>query len=278
MANKEIYVNLKRFDIPKELGGVNSLADIGSWAETIIKNVDGSLKNYGEENRFTFFFPELHLIAAAEAREDNSVVQIGCQGVHREDVEAGKNFGAFSTQRTAKAMKAAGVSTTMIGHCEERNDKKNLLRLAGLEDYSAVHQVLREEVLTAQKAGLYVLFCVGETMEEQEHWQEVLKQQLTEGLKGADLQKVTIAYEPVWAIGPGKTPPDRAYIEKISEYIKEITGGLPVVYGGGLKKDNAKMLSSIESIDGGLIALTRFQGDIGFYPEEYLEIVSEYLV
>lgn len=278
MAKKEIYVNLKRFDIPKELGGVNSLAKMENWAKTIVSTVGEPLKAYGKETRFTIFFPELHIISAAAAKGENSVVEIGCQGVYREDVEEGKNFGAFSTQRTAKAMKAAGVSTTMIGHCEERNDKKNLLRLAGVEDFRAIHQVLREEVITAQKAGLYVLFCVGETMEEQERWQDVLRMQLTEGLKGADLEKVTIAYEPVWAIGPGKTPPDRAYIEKISEYIKDITGGLPVVYGGGLKKDNAKMLSSIESIDGGLIALTRFQGDIGFYPDEYLEIVSEYLV
>lgn len=277
MAKKEIYVNLKRFDIPKELGGVNSISKVENWAKTIISNVDELLEEYGKEARFTFLFPELHIISAVAAKSEKSVVEIGCQGVHREDVEEGKNFGAFSTQRTAKAMQAAGVSTTMIGHCEERNDKKNLLRLAGVEDFAVIHQVLREEVLTAQKAGLHVLFCVGETMEEQGRWQEVLRMQLTEGLQGADLEKVTIAYEPVWAIGPGKTPPGQEYIRMISEYIKEVMGDIPVVYGGGLKKDNAKMLSSIESIDGGLIALTRFQGDIGFYPEEYLEIVGEYL-
>ena len=50
-----------------------------------------------------------------------------------------------------------------------------------------------------------------------------------------------------------------------------------IVYGGGLKKDNAEMLSSIEEIDGGLIALTRFSGEIGFYPSEYLEIIQTYL-
>ena len=52
---------------------------------------------------------------------------------------------------------------------------------------------------------------------------------------------------------------------------------MPVVYGGGLKKDNAAMLASIPEIDGGLIALTRFQGEIGFYPEEYLEIIRIYM-
>ena len=110
-----------------------------------------------------------------------------------------------------------------------------------------------------------------------EQWQEVLKSQLETGLKDVDKEKVVIAYEPIWAIGPGKTPPDEAYITKIGSYIKEMTGGMDVVYGGGLKTDNARMLASVPVMDGGLIALTRFRGKIGFYPEEYLEIVRTYL-
>ena len=55
------------------------------------------------------------------------------------------------------------------------------------------------------------------------------------------------------------------------------SGGMDVIYGGGLKKDNAAMLASIPEIDGGLIALTRFTGEIGFYPDEYLEIIRAYL-
>lgn len=88
---------------------------------------------------------------------------------------------------------------------------------------------------------------------------------------------MAIAYEPIWSIGPGKTPADTPYIEKIARFVKQRTGGLPVVYGGGLKAHNAAMLASIEEIDGGLIALTRFSGEIGFYPEEYLEIIRLYL-
>ena len=75
----------------------------------------------------------------------------------------------------------------------------------------------------------------------------------------------------------GKTPADKDYITKIARFVKERTGGMDVVYGGGLKADNAAMLASIDEIDGGLIALTRFQGEIGFYPEEYLEIIRLYL-
>ena len=112
---------------------------------------------------------------------------------------------------------------------------------------------------------------------EQENWQQVLGEQLSIGLEGVDTSKVVIGYEPVWSIGPGKTPAGKDYITMIARFVKERTGGLDVVYGGGLKVDNAEMLASIPEIHGGLIALTRFQGEIGFYPEEYLEIIKTYL-
>ena len=122
-----------------------------------------------------------------------------------------------------------------------------------------------------------MLYCIGEKSEEQDRWQEVLGEQLSTGLNGVDTSRVVVAYEPIWSIGPGKTPAGKDYITKIARFVKEHTGGLDVVYGGGLKVDNAEMLASIPEIDGGLIALTRFQGEIGFYPEEYLEIIKTYL-
>ena len=64
---------------------------------------------------------------------------------------------------------------------------------------------------------------------------------------------------------------------EIAKFVKEKTNGMDIVYGGGLKQDNAEMLASIDEIDGGLIALTRFQGEIGYYPEEYLEIIRLYM-
>ena len=275
---KHIFLNLKRFDIPKADGGVNSIAPIHEWGSYIVANTQEALKKYAEDDvEFAMYFPEAHLIPAVSALCENSPVQIGCQSVYRDDVAVGGNFGAFTANRIAKAVKNIGCTTTIIGHCEERRDKAGILAEAGVIDTKAVNRLMNQEIKQAVSAGLSVLYCIGESSEEQPHWQEVLKEQLEIGLADVDTSKVTIAYEPIWAIGPGKIPPDAEYITKIGACIKEVTGGLDVVYGGGLKVDNAKMLASIPVIDGGLIALTRFQGEIGFYPEEYLEIIRTYM-
>lgn len=275
---KHIYLNLKRFDIPKEYGGVNTIADMKNWGGYIVSNTQEQLKQYdGEDVEFAMYFPEAHIISATETLCQNSPVKVGCQSVFRDDAAPGGNFGAFTSNRTGHAMKAAGCETTIIGHCEERRDKAGILLEAGVTDTAAVNRLLNQEIKAAIKAGLSVLYCIGESSQEQTRWQEVLKEQLDTGLEGVDRARVTIAYEPVWAIGPGKTPPDGAYITRIGTYVKEVTGGMDVVYGGGLKVDNAKMLASIPVMDGGLIALTRFQGEIGFYPDEYLEIIRTYM-
>ena len=275
---KHIFLNLKRFDIPKEYGGVNSIAPVADWGAYIVENTQEALKKYaGDDVEFAMYFPEAHVLGAAGALCADSPVQVGCQSVYRDDTAVGGNFGAFTANRTANSMKAAGCTTTIIGHCEERRDKAGVLAEARVTDTAAVNRLLNKEIKAAVAAGLSVLYCIGESAEEQERWQEVLKEQLDTGLAGVDKSKVTIAYEPVWAIGPGKIPPDAAYITKIGTFVKEATGGMDVVYGGGLKVDNAEMLASIPVMDGGLIALTRFSGDIGFYPEEYLEIIRTYM-
>lgn len=275
---KHIYLNLKRFDVPAELGGVNRIADMKEWGKYIVENTQEELKKYSpEEVEFAMFFPEIHLFSACQAKTENSPVQIGCQGVFRDDVAPGKNFGAFTTGRPAAAMKAAGCETVIIGHCEERNNLAGILAEAGVVNTKAVNTILNKEIKSAVDRGMKVLYCIGEKSEELEQWQEVLGEQLELGLEDVDKSMVTIAYEPVWSIGPGKTPAGKEYITKIARFVKEKTDGMDIVYGGGLKQDNAAMLASIPEIDGGLIALTRFQGEIGYYPEEYLEIISLYM-
>lgn len=275
---KHIYLNLKRFDVPAELGGVNRIADMKDWGKYIVENTQEELKKYSPEDvEFAMFFPEIHLFSACQAKTENSPVQIGCQGVFRDDVAPGKNFGAFTTGRPAAAMKAAGCETVIIGHCEERNNLAGILAEAGVVNTKAINTILNKEIKSAVDRGMKVLYCIGEKSEELEQWQEVLGEQLELGLKDVDKSMVTIAYEPVWSIGSGKTPAGKEYITKISKFVKEKTEGMDIVYGGGLKQDNAAMLASIPEIDGGLIALTRFQGEIGYYPEEYLEIISLYM-
>ena len=250
---KYIFVNLKRFDVPKAAGGVNSLAPMKDWAKTIIDGCKDVRKFDGVQT--TFFFPEAHILSAV----NSGGLAIGCQGVHTEDFNP--NFGAFTTYRPAVAMRELGCEWAIIGHCEERKTKSN--------------EELNLAVKCAINAGLKVLYCIGEKTEEQPQIREVLETQIKIGLDGVDTSDICIAYEPVWAIGPGKTPPDRDYIVMASELIKSIID-VPVIYGGGLKEENAAMLASVPSVDGGLIALTRFSGDIGFYPDEFLKIAEEY--
>lgn len=262
---KNIYLNLKRFDVPRADGGVNDLAYGNDYADAIVKKLE-SLDGVD----FTVFFQEAYIIEACKM--DNKV-NIGCQSVFYDDVEENKNFGAFTTFRTAKSMKALGVNSVLIGHCEERNYLNRLNREFGGK--GDINTILNEEVKRACAQNMHVLYCIGEKAEEQDNKYEVLRHQLEVGLKDVDLSLVSIAYEPVWAIGPGKTPPGEDYIRDIAIHIKSIVD-CKVVYGGGLKKENAKMIASIEELDGGLVALTRFGKDFGFYLNDFEEIVETY--
>jgi triosephosphate isomerase len=262
---KKIYLNLKRFDVPKSLGGVNHLGVGSLWVEKII----GQWENFLDFD-YTIFFPEAYL---QEAGKYAKKVKIGCQAVHFQDIEKGVNFGAFTSFRTAKSMQALGVKATVIGHCEERSGKQYLIDLGGGK--GDVNLVLNQEVKLAINANLEVLYCVGEKAEEQDKRYEVLKKQIEIGLKDVDFKKITIAYEPLWAIGVGKTPPSREYLIDIFRYLKSIVS-CPIVYGGGLKEENAASFGSIPEIDGGLIALTRFGQDFGLYPEDLRKIVEKF--
>jgi triosephosphate isomerase (TIM) len=233
-------------------------------------------------------------------------IEIGCQGVFREDIKKGGNFGAFTTNFPATAAKNLGCTWAMIGHSEERADKMGLLQklknnikensTSRMKVREVVDNTINKEVLCALKAGLNVLVCVGESAEEKgsgefserkPRIQEVLQGQIIRNLKNIknelENKQLIIGYEPIWAIGPGKTPPGKAYISFVSEFIKktvkdEFDFEPPVVYGGGLKVENAGMLAQISTIDGGLVALTKFTGEIGFSVKGLSGIIQRYLV
>lgn len=279
--SRYIFVNLKRFDISTAHAGVNRLAPIHQWASTIVSSVQLGLSrmdNLPKDMVFPIFFPEAHLIAASQARDGQAThaVDVGCQSVHTHDTCQGGNFGAFTTSLTANAAVELGCSWTLIGHSEQRAKLAAMYQPAGCDGTHAIHRILNQQVKQALKAGLKVLFCIGEKAEEVGNTEAVLSEQLEEGLLDVDPADIVLAYEPIWAIGPGKTPPTAQKIKEIAVLVKQLYQA-PLVYGGGLKKENAASIGRIEDLDGGLIALTRFSGEIGFYPDEYLEIVRTYL-
>ncbi len=263
---KKVYLNLKRFDVLPIYGGINHIGEKEDYARRIVSGIE----DMGFSLPITIFFQESNLLSALASKKN---VTIGCQGVHDEDVNPGGNFGAFTTFRTAKAMKGIGVEATIIGHCEERNYLRRLQ--ADFGGKGNINAILNQEIRRAKEAGLKVLYCIGERAEERERKYDVLKEQIESGLAGVDLADIAIAYEPVWAIGPGKTPPGKEEIQDIARYVKSLVN-VDVIYGGGLKKENAAMLASIPEVDGGLIALTRFGKDFGFALEDFEEIVKLY--
>ena len=138
---KHIFLNLKRFDISPEKGGVNRLAPMKDWGRTIVSGTQDALTAYDPaEVEFVMYMPEAHLLGAAAAKTENSPVQLGCQGVYRADTAVGGNFGAFTTNRPANAAAQMGCASTLIGHCEERNDKMGILAEAGVTGGGAGRQ------------------------------------------------------------------------------------------------------------------------------------------
>ncbi len=307
---KEIFVNLKRFDVTKSLGGICLEDNPQKWIEGVIEDsIEAGLGKL-DKLRVIYLLPEALIIPAInklnsyECKESEGI-SIGSQGVFRQDVEKGGNFGAFTTNLPAAAAKNMGLSWSIIGHSEERADKLDLLTQfepginsdSELREKAAktVHKIINDEVLKALDRDINILLCVGETEEEKgkgsfeeqkPRIKETLRSQLVIGLAGAKNflpeLKIVIGYEPIWAIGPGKTPPDKEYISFVSEYIREVVNEefgfeVSVVYGGGLKEENAGMIASIETIAGGLVALTKFTGDIAFEPDGLRKIIDKYL-
>lgn len=306
---KYVFVNLKRFDVPRELGGICPEKNPKIWVKKLIsETVELELGKY-EGINLTYLLPEGLVIPAVETLQQYDKdrvgnITIGCQGVYKDNVRPGGNFGAFTTFKPAAAIKNLGSSWVIIGHSEERKFLSDIINEYDSEcnkgsnrekASEAINKIINKEIFCALESKLNVLMCVGETEQERgqgsieeqmERVQDVLKDQLVNGLK--DLNEligqcsVVIGYEPIWAIGPGKTPPNGDYIEKVGRLIKKILQencglNLPVVYGGGLKKENAAEIASLQSIDGGLVGLTKFTQPVAFETVGLKGIIDEYV-
>ncbi len=189
--------------------------------------------------------PAIDIPAVSEALKGTNI-RLGAENVHFAEK------GAYTGEISAAMLKEYGVEYVIIGHSERR------------QYFGETDETVNKRTLTALTAGLTPIVCVGETLEEREtgKTENVLHRQLEEGLKGVeDLTKLVIAYEPVWAIGTGKTATAAQANETIG-YIRKTLGELfcekcaakvRIQYGGSMNAGNCKELMAQEEIDGGLI-------------------------
>ena len=195
------------------------------------------------------FPPFVYLDAVGAAlRSEGSAVMLGAQDLYFEP------SGAFTGEVSADQLRDIGASIVLTGHSERRH-------VLGESD-----ELVGKKTRAALNAGLRVILCIGETLEQREKRQtdHVNERQLRAGLAGVapkDLERLVIAYEPVWAIGTGRnaSPADaqaaHAQIRRVLMELYDIqtAGAVRIQYGGSVKPDNASDLFGQPDIDGGLI-------------------------
>ena len=178
----------------------------------------------------------------------SSEIEVIAQNVHFEE------RGAFTGEISIEMLKSVGVLSVIIGHSERR------------KHFNENDSILSKKVKTAIDNSLNIIFCVGEELSEREkgnHF-ELIKNQIINGLFGLDIDQiknVVVAYEPVWAIGTGKTA-ENYQIQEMHEFIRklfndkygsDISQQIRILYGGSVKPNNAEEIFSLNDVDGGLI-------------------------
>ncbi len=201
----------------------------------------------GKSNKYMVGVPFVYLDAVAQVLKGSNIL-LGSQ-----DMAATAN-GAHTGEVSAEMLKDIGVQVVILGHSERRHE-------IGESD-----ELINKKVRRALEQGLEVVLCIGELLEDREagNAEQVCAFQLSADLAGVSeeqMKKVTIAYEPVWAIGTGKTatPADaeaihkfvRGYIAKL--YNQKVADETIIQYGGSMKASNAAELLAQPDIDGGLI-------------------------
>ena len=193
----------------------------------------------------------------------NTNIKIGAQNVHFEEK------GAYTGEVSAQMLKAIGVEYVIIGHSERR------------QYFAETDETVNKKIKAALANGLKPIVCVGETLEQREagKTEEIITSQTRlalDGLTPEEVKGIIIAYEPIWAIGTGKTATSddannsikaiRAEIAK--NYGKDTSEEIIIQYGGSVKSSNAKELFNCSDIDGGLV------GGASLKPEEFAKIVK----
>jgi triosephosphate isomerase len=184
--------------------------------------------------------PPFTLISEVLRATGGSSVQVGAQDCHAKD--SGAHTGDISPRMLADL----GCRYVIVGHSERRTD------------HGESSAQVKAKAEAARKAGLIPIVCIGETEAERDQGrtQEVVRAQLKGSLpEGAKADEVVVAYEPVWAIGTGRTPttPEVAEIHALIRRESGLGEGLRILYGGSMKPSNAKELLALADVDGGLI-------------------------
>ena len=190
-------------------------------------------------------------------------IKIGAQNMHWEEK------GAYTGEVSAQMLKSIGVEYVIIGHSERR------------QYFAETDETVNKKIKSALAHELKPIVCVGETLEQREagETEKIVTTQIAkafEGIASEDLEKIIVAYEPIWAIGTGKTATKEdanTTIMQIRKKLAEIYGqnkadGVIIQYGGSVKSSNAKELFEMSDIDGGLV------GGASLKAEEFSKIVK----
>ncbi len=221
----------------------------------LAKEVNDALKGIDAKCDVIICVPFTHL-APINGVIDQNILGLGAENC------ADHTSGAYTGEVSAPMVASTGATYVILGHSERR------------QYYGETSETLKEKVNLALANGLTPIFCIGEVLEEREagkHF-DVVKTQIEEALfdlSAEDFSKLILAYEPVWAIGTGKTATDdqaqeiHAYIRSVIEgkYGKEVAENTSILYGGSCKPSNAKALFAKPDVDGGLIGGASLKAD-----------------
>jgi len=223
-----------------------------------IKNRTGSVAN----KEIVLCPPFTALSSVKEVLED-SPIKLGAQNMHWEV------RGAYTGEVSPMMLKDLGCTYVILGHSERR------------QYFGETSSIVKKKVRTAFSTGLVPIVCVGETLPEREKGEtlRVLEEQVKTGLSELTREEgkgLVVAYEPVWAIGTGKTAtPDQA--EEAQRFIRKLLGqmfggesaqAIRILYGGSINPDNISALMSCEDVDGGLV------GGASLNVESFVKIVN----
>ena len=230
----------------------------------LAKDVNEALKNVSPKCDVIIGVPFTHL-ASINAVIDSSKLRLSAENC------ADKKSGAYTGEVSASMVASTGATYVILGHSERR------------QYYGETSEILKEKVNLALDNNLTPIFCIGEVLEEREndtHF-DVVKSQIEEALfelSAEDFGKIILAYEPVWAIGTGKTATDdqaeemHAFIRSViaAKYGETIAEETSILYGGSCKPSNAAQLFAKPNVDGGLI------GGASLKAEDFMGIVNAF--